>query len=70
LTVNSTGDASDANTGDSACATAGGVCTLRAALEQTQVLGGTNTIGFLLANPRPRSAASSEPGAARSGEGE
>ena len=34
LVVNDTGDANDATIGDGVCATAGGVCTLRAALEE------------------------------------
>jgi CSLREA domain-containing protein len=34
FTVDSTADAGDANTGDPACATAGAVCTLRAAIDQ------------------------------------
>lgn len=38
FTVNNLGDASDANTGDGVCATAGNVCTLRAALEQANAL--------------------------------
>jgi CSLREA domain-containing protein len=40
--VNSTGDAPDANTGDGVCETAApGVCTLRAAVDQANVTGGT-----------------------------
>jgi len=43
--VTDTGDASDADTGDNVCATAGAVCTLRAALEQANALGaGPHTI--------------------------
>jgi N-acetylneuraminic acid mutarotase len=36
LTVNDPGDADEANRGDGICATAGGVCTLRAALAEAQ----------------------------------
>ncbi len=46
LVVNSTGDADDANPADGICATAGSVCTLRAAIETANALGGTNTISF------------------------
>src|SRR5437868_15321026 len=43
--VTDTGDASDSDTGDNVCATAGAVCTLRAALEQANALGaGPHTI--------------------------
>lgn len=38
FTVNDLGDASDAAPGDGACATAGAVCTLRAAIEESQAL--------------------------------
>ncbi|HXI23964.1 MAG TPA: choice-of-anchor Q domain-containing protein [Pyrinomonadaceae bacterium] len=38
FTVNDSGDASDANTGDGLCATAGSVCTLRAAIEEANAL--------------------------------
>ena len=34
FTVDSTGDAKDANTGDDTCDAVGGGCTLRAAMEQ------------------------------------
>ena len=40
FTVDDTGEAGDADTGDGVCATAGGTCTLRAALEQANVIGG------------------------------
>ena len=40
FTVNSTADAGDANTGDGVCATTGGVCTLRAAIQQANALAG------------------------------
>lgn len=38
FTVNSTADAGDANKGDGTCATSGGVCTLRAALDEADAL--------------------------------
>ena len=38
FTVDATGDGSDANPGDGTCATSGGDCTLRAALEETNAL--------------------------------
>jgi predicted outer membrane repeat protein len=44
FTVDDDGEASDADTGDPACATAGGVCTLRAALEQANASVGPHTI--------------------------
>jgi uncharacterized repeat protein (TIGR01451 family)/CSLREA domain-containing protein len=49
VTVNNLGDASDANPGNGVCATAGSVCTLRAAIEETNALGGTNDIFFSVA---------------------
>ena len=48
FTVNSTGDQSDANPGDSACATAGGACTLRAAIQEANALAGPDVIGFAI----------------------
>nr|HRL13074.1 choice-of-anchor Q domain-containing protein [Aggregatilineales bacterium] len=44
LTVNSTVDAPDANPGDGICATAAGVCTLRAAIQEANALAGADTI--------------------------
>lgn len=44
FTVNSTADAVDANPGDGICATSGGVCTLRAAIQETNALVGVDTI--------------------------
>ncbi|HEX8999155.1 MAG TPA: choice-of-anchor Q domain-containing protein, partial [Blastocatellia bacterium] len=38
FTVNNTGDAADATPGNGVCATAGGVCTLRAAIEEANAL--------------------------------
>ncbi len=47
FTVNSTDDAADATPGDGICATAGDVCTLRAAIEEANAsLGVPDTIGF------------------------
>ena len=47
LTVNDLGDAADANPGNGVCATAGGVCTLRAAIEEANANGTTDdTINF------------------------
>jgi len=46
FTVDSYGDASDANPGDGACLTSGGACTLRAAIEETNALTGPDTIDF------------------------
>jgi CSLREA domain-containing protein len=44
FTVNSTVDAADANTSDGVCAAAGGQCTLRAAVQQANVLTGADTV--------------------------
>ena len=44
FTVNSTDDAVDANPGDGSCATAQGVCTLRAAIQEANALAGADTI--------------------------
>jgi CSLREA domain-containing protein len=53
--VTSTADIVDANTADGLCKTAGGVCTLRAAIQQADAFGGTNRIevprGTYLLNP-------------------
>jgi CSLREA domain-containing protein len=48
LVVNSTGDAGDASAGNGVCATAGGVCTLRAALQESNALAGVQVIHFNL----------------------
>lgn len=48
FTVNDTGDAGDANTADEICATATGVCTLRAAVQQANALGENDTINFAI----------------------
>lgn len=48
--VDNLGDAADANVGDGICATAGGVCTLRAALQEANANGATaDTITFSVA---------------------
>jgi large repetitive protein len=44
--VNSTADTVDASPGDGACLTAGGVCTLRAAIQEANVWAGNDTITF------------------------
>lgn len=44
FTVDSTADAVDADLGDGTCATAAGACTLRAAIQQANQLGGSHTI--------------------------
>lgn len=44
--VNNSGDASDAVPGDGNCATAGGVCTLRAAVEEANALAGSDTVNL------------------------
>lgn len=46
FTVNSTDDGPDANPGDGVCATSGGTCTLRAAIQEANALTGTDTINF------------------------
>ncbi|HKY04678.1 MAG TPA: HYR domain-containing protein [Blastocatellia bacterium] len=52
--VNDTGDAPDANLEDGVCLTAGGVCTLRAAMEQANTHdGGGVEIEFNIAGPGP-----------------
>ncbi len=44
FTVNNAGDAIDANPGNGVCATAGAVCTLRAAIMESNKLAGTDSI--------------------------
>ena len=46
FTVDDTGDAGDASAGNGVCATAGAVCTLRAAIEEANALGGADVIEF------------------------
>lgn len=52
LIVDDTGDGSDSTAGDGACATAGVVCTLRAAIQESNALGGTR-IYFRIAGAGP-----------------
>ena len=44
FTVNSVVDAVDANPGNGICTTAGGICTLRAAIQETNALAGADII--------------------------
>ncbi|MGB0386879.1 MAG: choice-of-anchor Q domain-containing protein [Ardenticatenaceae bacterium] len=44
FTVNSSADGTDANPGDGVCATTDGVCTLRAAIQESNALAGDDTI--------------------------
>lgn len=46
FTVNSALDTSDANPGDGVCAVSAGGCTLRAAIQEADLLPGANTINF------------------------
>jgi CSLREA domain-containing protein len=46
--VDSTGDGADAAAGNGVCATAGGVCTLRAAIQEANALAGANSIHFAI----------------------
>ncbi len=46
FTVNATTDEVDASAGDGNCATAGSVCTLRAAVQEANALAGTDTINI------------------------
>lgn len=48
--VNSSGDQSDSNPGDGQCQTAVGNCTLRAAIQETNALPGTDAIHFDIRN--------------------
>lgn len=52
-TVNDVGDAGDATPGDDSCATAGAVCTLRAAIEEANSHVGADTIEFSIAGTEP-----------------
>jgi CSLREA domain-containing protein len=49
--VDSLGDAGDASPGDGVCATGGAVCTLRAAIEETNALSGPDMITFSIPDP-------------------
>jgi len=46
FTVNSAGDDPDANPGNCQCRTSGGVCTLRAAIQEANACSGRQTIRF------------------------
>lgn len=46
FTVDSTADSSDASAGDSNCDDGSGACTLRAAIQESNALGGASTINF------------------------
>lgn len=48
FTITSTADDADANPGNGLCATGGGVCTLRAAIEESNAIGGPDLIEFNL----------------------
>jgi len=48
FTVNDSGDAVDAVPGNALCETAGGVCTLRAAIMEANALSGSDTINFAI----------------------
>ncbi|HEX7830206.1 MAG TPA: Calx-beta domain-containing protein, partial [Thermoanaerobaculia bacterium] len=61
FTVNNTGDAADAAAGNGTCATSGGVCTLRAALNEANALAGTDTINFGIAGAGPHTIAPASP---------
>src|ERR671916_619947 len=53
-TVNSTGDQPDASAGDNSCATSGGVCTLRAAIQEANATTtGSDFIGFNIPSTDP-----------------
>src|SRR3990172_2701311 len=55
LTVNSTGDGSDVAPGNGICETATpGECTLRAAIEEANALGGTDVISFSISPAGPQ----------------
>ncbi|MCA9973398.1 MAG: right-handed parallel beta-helix repeat-containing protein [Anaerolineales bacterium] len=53
LVVNSTADGGDAVPGDGACDAGGGVCTLRAAIEEANALPGTDAITFAIPGAGP-----------------
>lgn len=46
--VNSTADAADAALGNGVCAAAGGACTLRAAIQESNAVAGADVIGFAI----------------------
>lgn len=53
FTVNSTGDEDDASPGNGVCQTAGGQCTLRAAIQESNALAGPHTIAFNISTASP-----------------
>ena len=53
LIVDSTGDGGDNNPGDGVCDDGTGNCTLRAAIEETNTISGTETIKFDIPGPGP-----------------
>ena len=53
LGVNDFGDANDSIPGDGSCKTLAGVCTLRAAIQESNALAGTDTVTFLLGAGTP-----------------
>ncbi len=53
FTVNSTGDDPDANPGNGVCQTAGGQCTLRAAIQEANASAGPHTIAFNIPTASP-----------------
>jgi len=67
FTVNSTTDAVDASPGNGTCATAGSVCTVRAAIQEANALAGTDTI-ILPAGTYTLSIAGTEEDAAATGD--
>src|SRR5438093_7147504 len=56
FTINSTGDAGDP-TPDGVCATAGGVCTLRAAIQESNAQAGADVINFNIPGAGPHTIA-------------
>lgn len=53
FTVNSTADDPDASPGNGVCQTSGGVCTLRAAIQEANALAGPHTIQFNIPTASP-----------------
>ena len=53
FTVNDLGDLPDATPGDAICATAGAVCTLRAAIMEANAFAGIDNVGFSVAGTIP-----------------
>jgi CSLREA domain-containing protein len=54
--VDSTADAADSVPGDGSCVTSGAVCTLRAAIEESNAFAGADTVSFSIPGPGNRSA--------------